>query len=754
MGLLDWWNETINSSVSNKQDNNGIINTGNHNHITIINPPHSMPQKPIKPIPIAPVSSATLYIRRSIDETIDAIIQKQIHQIIVINAQGGLGKSTLINNLSHHYPTLPMVIINKQNQEGITLPKLLMDSEFTTLHNTPLLTQCKERYNSGEALHEIEILDALQKDFGEYGLFVVDTFEKIRGMDIGSMVDFNSESMTPRKDIHHERLKDTIERLFDRLLGRATFVVGGRNDLREINFGIDESKLQELSIEGFNTAHIQEYFEVSNVPLPDTETIAYIHTITNGNALLVSLFPKIYRDYKSWEELDRERIEKVMLEDEEYGLLFYLADRVFSHIDRDLEIYKLAIPRVLNRQIEQILYPNAEVLDNMVTNGLIYKGKGTNKSQFHLHDSFKSSIVADTKRKYQQNFSSHHDNPKIADIHTQMIEYYQTYQLDKTINKDLEICYHTMLLRKDFERDFNKNREEFVDLAFGSLSLNNNEKNNICKKFSELSSRQINELIRIFYEERDTLINMMSSQLYNELKKHSSMGKENVLTNLDILQKIAEQEEFNNDWSIYYLLGYAYGELKEYNKAITTYQKAIEINPKNDDAYNNMGITYGNLKEYDKALTAYQKAIEINPQKDEAYNNMGIAYRNLKEYDKALTAYQKAIEINPKDDSAYNSMGNAYSDLKEYDKALTAYQKAIEINPKYDKAYFNMGIAYDELKEYDKALTAYQKAIEINPKYGSAYTNMFEMQLIRNQDFSLERIFPPHPPLKTPLVGA
>ncbi|KIM12849.1 MAG: hypothetical protein KU38_03735 [Sulfurovum sp. FS08-3] len=93
-----------NKSVANEQDNYGIINTGNHNHITIINPPHSMPPKPIKPISIAPVSSSTLYIRRSIDETIDAIIQNQIHQIIVINAQGGLGKSTLIDNLP---PSLP-----------------------------------------------------------------------------------------------------------------------------------------------------------------------------------------------------------------------------------------------------------------------------------------------------------------------------------------------------------------------------------------------------------------------------------------------------------------------------------------------------------------------------------------------------------------------------------------------------------------------------------------------------------------------
>ncbi len=638
-----------------------------------------------------------------------------------------------------------MIIINKQTQEGITLPKLLMDSQFTTLHHTPLLTQCKERYNSDEALHEIEILDALQKDFGEYGLFVVDTFEKIRGMDIGSWVDFNSDNITRRKDIRHERLKDTIETLFDRLLGRATFVVGGRNDLREINFGVDESKIEELTIEGFTTANIKAYFEMSNVPLPDNETIAYIHTITNGNALLVSLFPKIYRDFESWEELDRERIEKVMLEDEEYGLLFYLSNRVFSHIDKNLEIYKLAIPRVLNRQIEQILYPDVEVLDNMVTNGLIYKGKGTNKSQFHLHDSVKSAIVADTKRKYQQNFSSYHDNPKIADIHKEMINYYQTYPLDKTINKDLEICYHTMLLRRDFERDFDINREEFIELLLGSFKHNMQLKIIKCQSFNTLPKSEMQELTQELKDEKKYFLNYMSQELYNAFTKYTSMGKnDSGVYNIEFLLSLSKQEQFKEDASLYLYIGNAFFDKKDYDKAIEAYQNGIRINPQLDYIYNALGIPYRHKKEHDKALTAYQKAIAINPKNDVAYYNMGNAYYDLKEYDKAITAYQKAIEINPKDDSAYYNMGIAYDELKEYNKALTAYQKAIEINPKYDEAYNNMGIAYYNLKEYDKALTAFQKAIEINPKYDYAYTNMFEMQLIRNQDFSLEESFLAH----------
>ncbi len=60
-------------------------------------------------------------------------------------------------------------------------------------------------------------------------------------------------------------------------------------------------------------------------------------------------------------------------------------------------------------------------------------------------------------------------------------------------------------------------------------------------------------------------------------------------------------------------MGVAYNKLKEYQKAINAYQKAIEIKPDNHGAYYNMGNAYGELKEYQKAINAYQKASAIFP---------------------------------------------------------------------------------------------------------------------------------------------
>ncbi|MEA2027481.1 MAG: hypothetical protein U9N49_00700 [Campylobacterota bacterium] len=123
-------------------------------------------------IPIPTNPNQPLYITRAIDSAINDIIQNQIHQMCIIQAEGGYGKSTLIENLSERYIDTPMIVINKQTQEDTNIVDLIMDSEFTTMQNTPHLAKLKEAYIDDE-IHEIELLDALQKDFNHYGIIVI-----------------------------------------------------------------------------------------------------------------------------------------------------------------------------------------------------------------------------------------------------------------------------------------------------------------------------------------------------------------------------------------------------------------------------------------------------------------------------------------------------------------------------------------------------------------------------------------------------
>jgi len=128
------------------------------------------------------------------------------------------------------------------------------------------------------------------------------------------------------------------------------------------------------------------------------------------------------------------------------------------------------------------------------------------------------------------------------------------------------------------------------------------------------------------------------------------------------------------------------------------------------ETYYNRGLVYQGKGQYDKAISDYNKAIAINPRDPEAYNNRGVAYKNKGKYSKAISDYNKAIKINPGFVEAYNNRGVAYKDKGKHDNAISDYSKAIEINPGLAGAYNNRAVAYFSNNEYEKARDDVHKA--------------------------------------------
>jgi len=94
-----------------------------------------------------------------------------------------------------------------------------------------------------------------------------------------------------------------------------------------------------------------------------------------------------------------------------------------------------------------------------------------------------------------------------------------------------------------------------------------------------------------------------------------------------------------------YKRGDAYDETGKYDKAITSYSKAIELDPNHALSYYNRGCAYGEIGAYDKAIADYNKAIELNPNDALAYYNRGLACSKRGEVPKAVSDLEKCIEL-------------------------------------------------------------------------------------------------------------
>ncbi|MBM25004.1 MAG: hypothetical protein CL760_04810, partial [Chloroflexi bacterium] len=193
--------------------------------------------------------------------------------------------------------------------------------------------------------------------------------------------------------------------------------------------------------------------------------------------------------------------------------------------------------------------------------------------------------------------------------------------------------------------------------------------------------------------------------------------------------------------------GKTYEKLEEDQKAIDSYTKATEIDPKYAKAYFNRALCYSKLGEDEKAIEDYSKYIELKPDYSGAYFNRALCYSKLGEDEKAIEDYNKAILLYPKYINAYFNRALCYSKLGEHEKAIEDYSKAIELKPddagaynnrglsygklgkheeaKADRAHTNFfrGVSYSKLGKHEEAIDEYSETIKIDPNYTNAYFN-------------------------------
>ncbi len=144
------------------------------------------------------------------------------------------------------------------------------------------------------------------------------------------------------------------------------------------------------------------------------------------------------------------------------------------------------------------------------------------------------------------------------------------------------------------------------------------------------------------------------------------------ITKIDIVSFFTNSKEGKCEHRIYQIGGkygtealslndlFGLGELnydiKDYDKTIRFYTKALEYEPDDAGILTNLGLTYVCKDEYGKAIRLYKKAIEIEGDDPIVWDNLGIAYEYNQEFEKAKEAYQKAFELDPEDPEIINHL--------------------------------------------------------------------------------------------------
>lgn len=152
----------------------------------------------------------------------------------------------------------------------------------------------------------------------------------------------------------------------------------------------------------------------------------------------------------------------------------------------------------------------------------------------------------------------------------------------------------------------------------------------------------------------------MASEWYSE-----AISEEDPAQALKLINRVIKLSP--NLAKAYNRRGIIYSKMKKHNDAKNDFEKAIEISPTDAGYHYNLGralALIGMPKHADellnKAIESFDKAIEINDNYSDAYNARGVVKERLKNHKDAIPDYDKAIEFSPEKPLFYRNRARCY----------------------------------------------------------------------------------------------
>lgn len=296
---------------------------------------------------------------------------------------------------------------------------------------------------------------------------------------------------------------------------------------------------------------------------------------------------------------------------------------------------------------------------------------------------------------------------------------------EKTIQEELEIDNTLNHLDSMIQAD-PRNADLYYD-----RSLYLSQHNNLPKAVSDIySALQLDSAkVEYYYLGADLFVEMgegskavaLISKAINNFPKNEELYLRAVEYNfymksyesaLNFCNDLLELNAYNAD--AYFLKGMIYKELKQENKAISSFQTCVEVDPGFYNAYMQLGLIYSKNKD-DQAIQYFENAGKLAENKREALYAIAYHFQSKKEFNQAIKEYKYMLSVNPKDHEVFYNIGYCYIDLDSLDKAYKHFDMALKLQPQYTGAYYMKGYVSELVGNKAEALENYQQALKLLP---------------------------------------
>ena len=152
-------------------------------------------------------------------------------------------------------------------------------------------------------------------------------------------------------------------------------------------------------------------------------------------------------------------------------------------------------------------------------------------------------------------------------------------------------------------------------------------------------------------------------------------------------------------------------------EAITHIEKAILLDDQRDTYFFEQGALLERVGQYEGAIESMQRALELNPKHSNAHNFIGYMYATEgRDLDKAVYHLEQALSIQPRNGYFLDSLGWIYFKKGQSAEALTHLKKAMIYTEPDPVLYDHLGDVYYKLDQLNEAHKAWETSLILTRK--------------------------------------
>lgn len=258
----------------------------------------------------------------------------------------------------------------------------------------------------------------------------------------------------------------------------------------------------------------------------------------------------------------------------------------------------------------------------------------------------------------------------------------------------------------------------------GELDQAKKEINNACLNEKTLGKAKTWYYKGLIYEDISSNAKFSSSEpkaletSYNAYKKALEIETSGEFVDLS-------KKRLDGLWGVALNSGIKKYQEEKYKEALSDYEMAINIKPKDTTAYVYAAYSAEADNDYKSAERYYNALKGLNYRNEGMYKTLAYIAKDIeKNNDKALQILSEGRKYYPKDKDMMIEELNIYINTGRTKEAMSKMESAVNADPKNKMLHYNLGVLHDQAGAPDKAIGCYQKALEVDANYFDANYNL------------------------------